>query len=270
MTSDHENALIRLRNAWEDLIEATRVLFDAQWPVPPHLFERWDRAHAVAHDLYLQLRPKQDPMTVVTDSRGSKVKIQPFSLVLSETPNARWLRGSTLDGRRHLFEQGLALGRSLIRSMQLGSGDSESQVETLCNQLGFSAGSRLSEVRTRLAEGEHRDAIGGARRALERLATEMANRFSPLGERRRFADAMDILVQRQILTKDTAAFIRTPNVGLWGWMSQIAVHDEDGGQTVREPGLSEAQLALAATEAAMGLLLNGYTQVTSTREDDPD
>lgn len=258
--------------AWSDLADHTRRLFAEDWPPAPSLSRLWDEAHRVAQDAYLPCRGAlADPLTSITNGHGTEVQVRPFSLVLTETPDARWLRGSTISDYRGLFLQALSVGASLARVAiaSRSAGSTPSELEELCEAHGFAAFSRVVEARERMSENEHRDAIFSARRAIERLTTEVANRFVPSAAGRRFGDAIEILTRQGVLSPETAAFMKTPNVGVWGWMSKIAVHDEHG-ENEAAPDEGDAQLAIRVAEAVMIRVVQGYTRVNAPAVDDRD
>ena len=118
--------------------------------------------------------------------------------------------------------------------------------------------SRLADAETHVENAEFDDAIHSARRAIERLVTEIANTIATTPRRRSFRAAMDTLRDAGLVDDTTHLSIVTQKVGFWGWASEIGTHDEDDPDGGFDAGPPEARLAIERARAIAEYLLSRF------------
>lgn len=125
----------------------------------------------------------------------------------------------------------------------------------------------LTDAEAHFASEAFDDSIHSARRTVERVATEVANVIATTPRRRRFRAAMDTLKDAGVVDEATHRSIVTPEVGFWGWSSEIGTHDEDDPDGEKfEAGSAEARLAIERARAIAEYLLSRLTEHLDAEE----
>ena len=262
---------------WDHLDKAILAsLRDTKSRIPDEDLERFEQHRSQCS----RLRPRVRALFRATQVRrvvfGQAEDIEIFGFVLERIPNLYAFREMlTGDGYRERFHELRPLSRSLIEqamgeiSAELefaqAAGDEVDLLEERARTLGVTRFLRhLDTAEAQQEDGDYRDAISAARRAVERLVTELANKVARDAKRRKFNSAFQVLVDHQVVNMPTAIFLKAPASGLWGWLSELGVHDEDKPSDEQpEPTGDDARLAVDSVRVACGFLLARFSEHAS-------
>ena len=208
----------------------------------------------------------------IREQSGVREQLGVFGFLLETAPHlASFFNEPHGSGYRDRFFQTRALASAALeRAMGRIERDiaaveaGPSTIDSLAEQaqrVGLDAFlSRLEDAEEHFANGAFDDAIHSTRRAVERLATEIANSVAATPKRRQFSDAMTTLKDAGIVDGTTHLSIVSPRVGFWGWASEIGTHDEDDPGSGFEAGSAEARLAIERARGIAEYLLSCFAQ----------
>ena len=252
------NDLRAFRAEWDDLEKQTLGALAVVDRSPSEFEENWRQALHRSQQAFLRVRSSLPSGEVpIVNSKGQADSVEPFHLVLAETPGIVWLCWQSLATRQNLVRQSLSIGafaidEAIAEADEQLRGVADPPRSELADLAAVTGCERflvnLERAKEQIADEEFEDAIHSCRRALERLTTELANRLMPVAQQRPFKDAFALLEERGLVGPATARSVKTPNVGLWGWLSTLGTHDEDQKED-EDRGLAEARLAVERVDA---------------------
>ena len=251
---------------WEALTSFTLGTFGAS----AISLEDIDQMRAELNRLLPRIADRVGDPIAIREQSGVREQLGVFGFLLETVPDlASFFDGLQGSGYRDRFFQTRALASAALERAQ-GRIEREMAVieagSTVIDSLAEQATEagldaflvRLTEAETHLESGEFDDAIHSARRAIERLVTEIANAIATTPRRRSFRAAMDTLRDAGLVDDTTHLSIVTQKVGFWGWASEIGTHDEDDPDGGFDAGPPEARLAIERARAIAEYLLSRF------------
>ncbi len=255
---------------WRDLTEFTLESFPKQ-EITVEEIARFDELRSALNRLYPRIADRLGDPIAVREQFGRSEPLLVYGFLLQSVPHLGSFFHNGIGGLGPQYRQRFFETRALsAASLQRAMGEIEQEISALeagplvidsladqANEAGLEGFlSHLEEAESYLAGGAYDDAIHCCRRAIERLATEIANVIGKAPRKRRFGDAMSTLRDAGLVDDATHRSITTPNVGFWGWTSAIGTHDEADPDGSFEAGATEAQLAIGQARAIAEYLLS--------------
>ena len=234
--------------------------------------ERFDKMRAELNRLYPRVSHRVGDPVATREQFGRAEQVGVFRFLLVTVPHL----GSFADeylGRGSLYRERFFETRAMASAaLQQAMGWIERDITTVeagpstidslaeqAERAGLSGFlSRLADAETHVENEEFDDAIHSARRAIERLVTEIANAIATTPRRRSFRAAMDTRRDAGLVDDTTHLSIVTQKVGFWGWASEIGTHDEDDPDGGFDAGPPEARLAIERARAIAEYLLSRF------------
>lgn len=266
---------------WEALTAFTLETFAGN-PISREEIDRFDEMRAELNRLFPRVVGRVGNPTAIRQQFGQTQQLSIFGFLLEAVPHL----GSFVDDivgqgqnyRERFFETGATARATLQRALGRIERDiAEAEtgplvIDSLADQAA-TAGlpaflSHLADAESHFESGAFDDGIHSARRAIERLATEIANVVAATPRRRRFRNAMDALRDAGLIDDATHRSIVAPQVGFWGWASEIGTHDEDDPGGDFEVGSAESRLAIERARAIAEYMLSRLARHLAEESDE--
>ncbi len=271
---DELTLVTAFQQKWEALTAFTVEML-GQDAISMEEIEKFDEQRGDLNRLLPRVAHRLGKPLALRSQFGVTEQIDVFGFLLETVPHLGSLAGDSILGIEQQYRQRFFETRALANAaVQRAIGALERDIATveagpsIIDALADQAAetgitgflSHLEEAETHFEDDAFEDAIHRSRRAIERLATEIANAVSKTPRKRKFSDAMSALKDVGIVDDATHRSIVTPNVGFWGWTSAIGTHDEDDPAGSFEAGAAEARLAIEHARAIAEYLLSRVTQ----------
>ena len=251
---------------WEALTLFTLGTFTAN-AISHADIDQFERMRAGLNRLYPLVSSRIGSPYAIMEQHGRTEQLLAFGFLLEVVPHL----GSFFDGshfRDRFFQARALAGATLQRAMgriekEIGAIEGgPSVIDSLAEQAAKTKLpaflSHLEDAESHIESGEFDGTIHSARRAIERLVTEIANTIATTPRRRSFRAAMETLRAAGLVDDTTHLSIVTQKVGFWGWASEIGTHDEDDPDGGFDAGPPEARLAIERARAIAEYLLSRF------------